>query len=243
MMHSLIQNIGSSFRHLLYPSLCLNCEVVLRHPSHLLCADCLPLLILIDPKERCPRCFSSSYCPEQRLCSECHRQQWILAKSAAAFDYAGPASAIIRKMKYGNQPYLAKDAAAFMVAQLIALEWPLPDLLVPVPISLTHWMTRGYNQSLLLAQHIAELIGRPVSDCLGRKSGDYSQAGLTRQQRLAFEGRTLFLKKEDLRDKVILLIDDVMTTGSTMNRCANILIEGLPSAIYALTFTRALTGI
>lgn len=237
-----MRKLLKSFLHLVYPSLCLHCEILLENPDYLLCQDCLLLLKLIDHQERCPRCFSERYCPEQRICDECfkHSRRWALAKAAAAFDYAGPAATLIRKIKYGDQPYFTKGAAAYMVTQLIQLEWPLPEVIIPVPISLTHWLSRGYNQSLLLAEELSKLIERPVIEGLGRTSGDYSQAGLSRQQRLAFEGRSLYLKKGmELRDKTVLLIDDVMTTGSTLNRCAECLLEAFPSTIMALTFCRS----
>jgi predicted amidophosphoribosyltransferase len=80
-----------------------------------------------------------------------------------------------------------------------------------------------------------------MESALIRKSGDYSQAGMDRKQRKTLTRDTLLLKKgHDLRDKRILLIDDVMTTGSTLQRCAEVLYEGCPAEVYALTFCRAI---
>lgn len=163
-----------------------------------------------------------------------------ILRSAAAFDYLGPAATLVRKLKYGDQPHLADGAAAFLVAQWAYLKWPLPDLIVPVPLSFTHWMIRGYNQSALLAEGMGKLLNRPVSSPLKRISGDYSQAGMNLKQRNALKSSTLRLDPEHrIYDKCILLIDDVMTTGSTLARCADVLAEGYPTEIYALTFCRA----
>jgi ComF family protein len=143
-------------------------------------------------------------------------------------------------MKYAQQPYLAKGAAAFMVAQWANLEWPMPDIVVPVPMSFTHWLERGYNQSELLAKEIATLLDRPMVNALGRKSGDYSQAGLSISQRRSLEGSRFYLRSNQLLyDKTILLIDDVITSGTTLNRCAEALMEGHPGVVYGLSFCKA----
>jgi ComF family protein len=158
----------------------------------------------------------------------------------AAFDYLGPAATLIKKLKYGNQPHLAAGAAAFLVAQLDRLEWPLPHAIVPVPLSLTHWIDRGYNQSQLIAEKMSEFLNVPVLNVLKRYSGDYSQAGLSLSQRRELEGKSFKLKNSfPIRDKTLLVIDDVMTSGSTLRKCGEALLEGYPGDLYGLAFCRA----
>lgn len=237
----MIRKIVNAFVNLAYPPLCLYCNDPVSNDSHLLCELCLSLLHLIEPRERCPHCFSGQYCPSQRLCAECLRKPPLLNGLAAAFDYVGPAACLVRKMKYSHQPYLAQGCGAYLTAQLLELGWPMPDILIPVPIAFTHWLERGYNQSLCLAQSVSKILERPVQEALKRKSGDYSQAGLNRKQRMELEGNLFHLKKQQkLADKCLLLIDDVMTTGSTLRRCAEALQEECPSAIYGLTVCRAM---
>ena len=237
MMHRLAE----ACIHLLYPPLCLHCRQTLEAQCKIFCLQCTTQLELIDPIDRCPYCFSSSYCPEQRLCPECYRRPPLLDKIGATFDYVGPASTLIRQLKYGGQSYLSQGAGAYLAAQFLQLEWPMPDYIIPVPISFMHWLDRGFNQSLLLADVVAEVIHKPVQDILYRRSGDYSQAGLSRWQRQELDGRSIQLKSTlDLRDKTLLLIDDVMTTGTTLRRCAEALMEGAPARIYGLVLCRAL---
>lgn len=144
-------------------------------------------------------------------------------------------------MKYGDQPHLAKGAGAFLAMQFIQLQWPIPDLVIPVPMSFTHWFDRGYNQSELLARQFAQIIGVPCQNGLKRHSGDYSQAGLTLTQRKELNSERFCLREnQNLTDKTILLVDDVMTSGSTLRKCAEVLFEMYPQSIYALTFCRAL---
>lgn len=240
-MKQILNKATKSVLSLLYPPLCIHCKEGLYSDIHLLCANCLDLLELIDPSERCPYCFSSSYCIENKVCGDCRKRHPIFNGLAASFDYVGPAATLIRKLKYSDQVYLAKGCGAYLAAQFLRLDWPMPDVIVPVPIAFTHWLERGYNQSLLIAESLSTLLNCPVQDALWRKSGDYSQAGLSLAQRRKLEGNNIYLRKnQKLQDKTILLIDDVMTSGSTMRKCAEALLSDCPMNIYGLAVCRAI---
>jgi ComF family protein len=162
---------------------------------------------------------------------------------AAAFDYEGPAASLVKGLKYGSLDYLAIGMGAFMAAQYIAMEWPWPDYIIPVPLSSMHLLGRGYNQSALLAASLGHLLQRPVLEVLGRYSGDYSQAGLLRQQRLALNSQCFALRPgfcDKLAGKNLLLVDDVITTGTTLTCCAEVLRKELPATMYAIAFCRAM---
>lgn len=233
--------LAHSLTDLVYPPLCLHCNAVIRQKSVLFCSSCQSLLELILPEERCPYCFSPSYAVEKKSCPQCMRTPPVLHRIAAAFDYVGPAATLVKKMKYADQPYLARGAGAFLAAQFLHLEWTVPDVVIPVPMSLTHWIDRGYNQSELLAQQFVQIIPSSIQNALERRSGDYSQAGLTLAQRMKLNSGKFYLKdNQNLMDKSILLIDDVMTSGSTLRKCAEVLFEAYPRSIYALTLCRAL---
>ncbi|MBA2728458.1 MAG: ComF family protein [Parachlamydiaceae bacterium] len=234
------KKVLTSFKDLLYPPLCLHCEISIKNHYLHLCDECHSLLELIDPTERCPLCFSADYSAERLSCSHCHFQDPLFNHFAAAFDHMGPAATIVRKLKYANQPYLAKGIAAFMALQLLQMNWPLPDFIVPVPLSFSHWLDRGYNQTFLIAQSLSEILSRPVADIITRRSGDYSQAGLKRVDRLKLDSGSFKLKKNaSVADKNILLIDDVMTTGRTLRCCGEVLLEACPQSIYAMAVCRA----
>jgi len=165
----------------------------------------------------------------------------VLKKYAAVFDYHGPAATLVTKMKYSNQPYLSKGAAAYMAVQLMKLDWPVPDLIVPVPLTLSHRISRGYNQSLLLAHALGNMLNCPVRSILNRRWLDYSQTGMSRSQREALDKEAFSLRNRiNIRDQVILLIDDVSTTGQTMNCCAEALYTGFPEAVYGLTLCKGI---
>ena len=236
-----VQKLKESFLHLIFPTKCLHCRVQLPPSSLVLCETCGMLLELISPERRCPLCFNPLSDHESLLCTFCSNDSTHYTAVGAAFDYEGPAASLVRRLKYSNQPYLAQGMAAFLVAQFDRLNWPLPDALVPVPLSFVHWLERGYNQSALLAEEMWALLQCPVWPILKRQSGDFSQAALNLEQRKALEGgRFKVDSSKSLQGKTLLLIDDVMTSGLTLQRCAEVIKGEEPKALYALTFCRTI---
>jgi competence protein ComFC len=214
---------------LIYPPLCVHCKELQRSQRELLCSVCLNLLELIESSERCPVCFASRG-------SEIHTCTHSTFRHAAAFDYFGPAAALVRELKYSGRVDLAAPLAGYMGVQFSRLNWPLPDVIVPVPISFFRFLSRGYNQSTLLANHLGQILDRPVENILKRKSGDFSQSSLDKTHREQLSSHSFFWKKgADVADKVVLLIDDVATTKTTLSHCVALLREGFPRSVYALT--------
>lgn len=235
-----LQSIVKAFIHLAYPPLCLHCGEGLSNPDPLFCENCAAMLEMIRAEDRCHFCFALVENVQPPICAKCKQTPSLFTRMGSAFDYMGPASTLVSKLKYSNMPYLAKGMGAYMAAQIVLLNWPLPDVIIPAPIMKTHLFVRGYNQSELLAHSLAAILGCPVQKALSRRSGDYSQAGLSKSQRLQL-GNSIQLKPhQNLHDKCILLIDDVLTTGSTMKKCAQALMEDYPRNIYGLTFSRAM---
>lgn len=220
----------------IYPLSCLHCQE--KCQSHLLCPSCIELLEPIDPSLRCKGCFSES---ALIYCNECLSHDRSIERIASVFDYLGPGPSLVKKLKYANQSWLATAIAAWMVQyHTEVLRWPLPDLIIPTPISWNKKLMRGFNHSELIAQEISRFLQVPISNVLRRKAGDLSQARLDKEQRMSLSAQSFFLKKpESLYDKHLLLVDDVTTTGMTLRRCGEILLEGCPASISALTFCRA----
>jgi ComF family protein len=196
----------------------------------------MELLEFLECKSHCPKCFSSDFSQKNHGCKQCQQKKSPFTGIGATFDYKGPIVTLVKKLKYGNQAYLSTGISSFMAAQFVSLNWPLPDIIIPVPQSLSRMFTRGYNQAELLSETLSIFLKCPVQKALKRSSDDYSQAALNKDQRLRLTGNSIRLKKNQmLQDKVILLVDDVMTTGSTLQRCAEALLEECPNSIYALT--------
>lgn len=235
-----LQRIKDSCIHLLYPPLCLHCSYPLKD-NNLFCPPCQELMAPIDPSSRCPYCFSHEFDPHQEdCCAKCKKNSLEIDKMASVFDYEGPPATLVKYLKYGSLPYLSSGMGAYLAAQYFKLEWPLPDLIVPMPISRLRKWERGFNQSELMAQALSFYLQRPVKMLLKRRSGDFSQAGMNKEQREDLSADVFsFMEGIDIKDKSLLLIDDVMTTGSSLKCCAEKLRSQYPSSIFALTFCRA----
>ena len=235
-------SLRKAFLHLCFPPRCLFCQEPHDDPDRLLCDVCDPLLEWIDPSTRCVTCFGelsdlSGPSHKRMLCTHCRMKKSLFQRVGAAFDYIGPAATLVKRLKYGNAPYLAKTCAAFLAMQYVQLGWKPPDYIIPVPMpALRKWM-RGYNQSELIATALSHLLHVPTLRALGRKHGELRQAQLSLQERQALTSGHFFLKAKPLaiEDKRLLIIDDVWTTGSTMRCCAEILATAYPSSLYALT--------
>lgn len=227
--------VKSDLINWIYPSFCIHCEQPTE--QHALCEVCLELLQPLNPSEQCKGCFQES---DVVWCSSCLSKTRSFERLGAVFDYLGPGPTLVKRMKYGNQPWLAQSIAAWMVHYHTEfLRWPLPDVIVPAPMAWNKQLLRGFNHSFLIAEEMSKFLNVPVAVTLKRRAGDFSQAGLAKEHRQNLPKESFFIKKpESLYDKHILLIDDVMTTGTTLRCCAEALLEGCPSSIDALTFCR-----
>lgn len=238
-MKRLWQKLTASFVHLCFPSHCLYCGDELPPNDLVLCEHCAPLLELINSAERCSTCFNPLDNPFLPICQHCCLYPSSYVKVAAAFDYEYVAAALVKRLKYGKISWLSKGMAAYLVVQFYSLNWPLPDAIVSVPLSFMRQLDRGYNQSALIAEEMGKMLNRPVWNILERRSGDFSQAALDFEQRRRLDAGSFLMQQEhSIQNKVLLVVDDVMTTGSTLERCAEALRRGEPSALYALTFCR-----
>lgn len=195
--------------------------------SQLLCEACQELLEMVDHQLRCRYCFSSSQVKKWKVCSECLKQTQYLTAFGSVFDDSGPAFDLIRQLKT-SRPYLSESLAAYLVIQWDQFNWPKPDIVVPVAGTMSRWFQRGYHPGTLLAKNFSSLIDCRFQNVLRRIS-------------YQTEAPHFHLRKSvDLRDKVVLLIDDCYHTGATIRAAAEALLEGAPLELYALTVTRKL---
>ena len=136
-------------------------------------------------------------------------------------------------------PYLAKSLSAFMLLQLDQLEWPLPDIITYIPQSFLRSSLRGYNQSALLAQELGLLLQIPVMSLLKRTSFSLSQTLLSKEERKRLSPDIFRCKgNAQIHKKRLLLVDDVLTTGQTVECAARALRTQNPAAIDVLTLMR-----
>ena len=144
----------------------------------------------------------------------------------------------VQAFKYEGATELAEPLAARMVKALRSLQWKV-DVIAPVPLFADREAERGYNQAALLARHLSAEMGLIYSaDSLKRVRETSQQARLTQEERQS-NVRDAFEASEAVKGLAVLLVDDVVTTGSTLRECAIALKEQGAGAVYGIAVSRA----
>lgn len=217
----------------IYPPHCAGCS----SPGNRFCQTCLSLVKVIDQDKVCPRCGIPQSTVE--LCQECAVGEPEFTAVRSWGLYEGPIRKAIHRLKYQNDLGVSEDLAKPLSLLLEDLNWHI-DLVLPVPLSRMRMRSRGYNQSAMLARWIAGARGVPYNAaCLTRSKDTISQVGLSGEERR----RNVLGAFEAVPDlaagKSLLVIDDVTTTGATMQACAKALILAGARQVYGLTLARA----
>lgn len=217
----------------LYPPLCGGCG---KRGSRW-CPDCAHEARIIVPPicQICGQKINSS-----RICSRCEDEppDYTALRSWAAF--VDPVRAAVHKLKYRRDIALGEALSRPLIKYLIQLNWDI-DLVVPVPMSVAHIKERGYNQAVLLAKPIALRCGLEYkSKALLKVRETLKQVGLSLPERRknlegAFKVNGAFVAKKN-----ILIVDDVVTSGSTMEACSDVLLAEGANKVYGLTLARVI---
>lgn len=241
--------LAAVIRQLLYAVLpvdCAGCGTGLSDdPVPFFCRSCWGKITPLRGPSclRCGRPFASPvarlYSPGH-LCGACRKRRPSFTNARSLFSYVPPLQDAIRLLKYHRKVALAGALGDLMTR---AFETPPEvDLLMPVPLHPTRLREREFNQALLLADRVNQRLRLPLSyDNLVRLRQRPSQTELTRAARLNNLRRTFsVLRPEEIAKKKILLIDDVMTTGTTVNECAKALRKAGASDVYVCTLARTI---
>jgi ComF family protein len=202
---------------ILFPPWCIGCG---REGSYI-CESCQRQLpVIVSPF--CPRCGRPLNQGES--CPGCIGENTYIDGIRAPFLFNGVIRRAIHELKYRNLRAITPVLAGFLYDYL--LENPLPgDILVPVPVHPKRERERGYNQSSLLCHELSRRNGLPVvDDCLIKRTYTPPQARtLNVIDRLANVAGAFACINERLRGKHVILLDDVSTSGATLNACAGAL--------------------
>lgn len=194
---------------------CLLCAT--RSHAGLLCPDCsadLPRL----PAERCPSCAAPT--PGGAVCGACLKRPPAFDRTEAVFRYAFPADVLIHQLKYSGQIVIADFLAANLAETLAGLE--RPDLILAMPLHPRRLRERGYNQAALLAGHLARRLGVEFDPAACRRERDTPpQVDLpVKARRKNMKGA--FACDADLTGRRVALVDDVMTSGASLDELARV---------------------
>lgn len=232
---------GNTLAGLAFPPSCIACEGATDAP-HGLCAACWRTMPFIAPP--CCDRLGTPFAIDlggTLLSPQAIADPPVFARARAVAGHDGIARSLVHRLKYGDRADLARAMGRMMAsagAELLADT----DVIVPVPLHRGRLWSRRYNQAMELARVIGGVSGRPVdAGALARVKATARQTGLTKAQR----GENLqgaFRVSEDMRPRIearrILLVDDVLTTGATLNAASRALLRARAARVDVLTFTR-----
>jgi ComF family protein len=228
--------------HVLLPAPCLGCGGPLpaRGASLGLCPDCRPKLRR-PPSEACAVCarpIPASKLPQGFRCAPCREHPPGFDQLLALWSYEAPLHGVIQGLKFGRLDYLGRHLAEAIAA---ALEEELTgfEAVVAVPLHWRRRLARGYNQAERIARPLAGLLGLPLLSGLSRRRATPPQSLLGREERLANLRRAFRVPRPGrIRGLRLLLVDDVATTGATLDAAATALKAAGAAAVTALTVGR-----
>ncbi len=214
---------------LLFPKQCINCN----KEGSFLCEDCLSLIEINH----------FQYCLCEKLkktnkCKNCKKRNLDKLFFATSFNNK-IVQRIIHKLKYSRIKELAIPLAFLMIKHLQIIDCQISNdfFLVPIPLSNKKKRTRGFNQSEEIAKIISEATKLSLFNCVKKIKETKSQTELTKEQRQE-NVKDVFRITNDVKDKKIILIDDVYTTGATMEELAKKLKESGASVVWGLVAAR-----
>lgn len=171
------------------------------------------------------------------MCGRCLAQPPHYDRTLAVFNYGFPLDKLLQAFKYAHRLSLAPFFGRLLAEEAAGCS---ADLIAPLPLHRTRLRERGFNQALELARPVAHALGKPIdTDCCTRIRHTAAQAGLPWRER-AKNIRGAFHCAKELQGKRILLVDDVMTTGASLNECARTLKLHGAEEVTLLVVARAL---
>jgi ComF family protein len=223
----------------LLPSQCYCCGRFLEEGQRGVCPDCHSEIRWIEPPfcSICGTPFVSSEI-ENHPCGPCVTKKRYFRVARALGFYQGPLREAIHRWKYEGKTYLTPLFAGWLSEGLHRYWNDIPfDLLIPVPLHSSRLRKRGFNQALLLVKELSHRTGIPyLKRALRKRTPTLPQVNLNGPEReKGVRGSFQTDERDQLQGKSVLLIDDVYTTGATVNECSRVLVAGGAKEVYVLT--------
>ena len=201
------------------------------------CPECQENATQVRPP-LCPTCGEMQR--TESICSRCAKGNIHYQAARAWGLHYGPLQKVVHNLKYKRDIALGERMARPMTDMLRQTAWPI-DLIIPVPLGRKRLQERGYNQAALLARPIALALALPYRpNALQRTRETRTQVGLNRMERWENVSGAFHADPKLARGKVILLVDDVTTSGATLNAAAQALALAGAEKVFALTLARAM---
>lgn len=231
-----LRRLAQRAMQFLLPPACVSC----RRPGAIICNSCEKTFVWFS-KEACPRCGRPL--PSPKLgCAWCKNSRSPLREIRAVCAFEGAARAAVHALKYEGMFGVAQPMAEMMAARFPPLAHT-PDLVIPIPLHPERVRERGYNQAELLARRLCQERALTIDEAaLWRTRPTRPQVGLNRLQRRKNVAGAFAADATHVRGRKLLLIDDVCTSGATLEAAAAALLAQGAAAVSGYCFARPVAG-
>jgi ComF family protein len=236
--------IGNKIKDILWPKECLLCYK--KDINSYLCPQCLSE-IKINTYQECPKCKRPTALG--KYCRDCRESKLMGIISATEYGHS-EIKELIKAFKYTGASEVGQELGKIMIkfltifledAQVFYPQGLFPSgqtIIIPVPLSKKRFRSRGFNQSEVLAKILGEYFGWQISTDLIRIKHREPQADLTEEERRQNLHGVYKWTGQNLKNKKIIIIDDVTTTGTTFNEVAREIKKANPRVIYGLALAK-----
>lgn len=221
---------------LLFPRRCPVCHEVVEDRGELACAICRTRLPYVR-EPSCRKCGKPLLSEEQEYCGDCRKKPHFYRQGRAPFLYDKTMRDSIARYKYGNR----KEYAAFYAEEILRkcgkeMRFWNAEALIPVPLHGSRRRKRGYNQAELLAKELSRRCGIPTDTrVLFRTRRTKAQKNLSDRERLTNVRGAFSVGRKGVPYQTVILVDDIYTTGSTIDEAARVLRENGAQTVYFLS--------
>ncbi|QFJ54001.1 ComF family protein [Pseudobutyrivibrio xylanivorans] len=236
-MNSYLRYIIDVSLGLLYPKRCVACDNVLLkiEKEAGFCQSCQKKIRLVG-KDYCLKCGAPVNNPQAEFCTSCKNASHVYTQNKAVFRYSGDMKNAMYRFKYSNKRCYGKVFAKYAVKSYGKwLQQNNIEAIIPVPMYQKKERKRGYNQAEIFAKALSDVSGIPVNSKIVRRNGDtVAMKQLNSLKRKKNLLKAFSLAKNDVQFKKVLIVDDIYTTGTTMDEVAKILRSGGVQEVYGM---------
>lgn len=238
-MKNIIETIKEGFAEAIFPSniYCICCgSLIDKSRPYALCDLCVKKFHWITGRtcEKCGKALPDTY--RGRMCYDCMRIDHAFERGFSCLIYGLHEREVLLDLKYNGKGYLAAKFGDILYDR-ISCEDIHPDVIIPVPISAGRLKKRGYNQSALMARQLSKRWGVTIDEgiLVRRRDTTLLRSLNPADRRLALDGAFEVITNSRLAGKEVLLIDDIYTTGATVDICSSVLMDAGAAKVYVLT--------
>ena len=236
--------ILSAILDFIWPRNCAVCNRPVDRPDRLICSECIMRLPFVPTTGLCRMCGRDAASFDRDfLCDDCRSRgtKPHFDRAACAMRFEGEGRELINSFKFRGRTELKRDLVDFLEATVRArFKVEEIEAVVPMPSTLLHRWLRGYNQCGMLAKALGKRLNKPVKWLLRRKGSPKRQGGLKEEARRKNVIGTFQAVKNKLPYSTVLVVDDIMTTGSTLSESAKTLKAAGVKKVFTVALARSI---